>query len=72
MEPTGQITQLLDEALTRLAIFDERQAIMLETHFIAGQTFDEIAQPPDLSMRTVKRDWTMTRAWLHDQLGPLK
>jgi RNA polymerase sigma factor (sigma-70 family) len=71
-DKTGQIMQLLDEALTRLTFFDERQATFLEMSFIARQTFDEIAQQLGVSTRTVKRDWTMVRTWLPDQFATLK
>ena len=32
-------------------------------------SFDEIALVLDISTRTVKRDWSMARAWLHDELS---
>jgi RNA polymerase sigma factor (TIGR02999 family) len=60
----------VDEALCRLAEFDERQAKILEMHFFGGLTFEEIALQLDVSTRTVKRDWTMARAWLRQQLSP--
>jgi RNA polymerase sigma-70 factor (ECF subfamily) len=60
----------VDEALTRLAAFDPRQEKILEMHFFAGLTFEEIALQLDVSTRTVKRDWTMARAWLRQQLSP--
>jgi RNA polymerase sigma factor (TIGR02999 family) len=60
----------VDEALTRLAEFDSRQAKILEMHFFAGLTFEEIALQLDVSTRTVKRDWTMARAWLRQALSP--
>ena len=60
----------VDEALTRLAEFDSRQAKVLEMHFFGGLTFDEIALQLDVSIRTVKRDWTMARAWLRQELSP--
>ena len=59
----------VDEALTRLAEFDPRQAKVLEMHFFAGLTFEEIAVELGISARTIKRDWTMARAWLHGQLA---
>ena len=59
----------VDEALTRLTEFDPRQAKILEMHFFAGLTFEEIAQQLDVSTRTVKRDWTMARAWLRRELS---
>ena len=60
----------VDEALTRLAEFDPRQARVLEMHFFGGLTFEEIALQLDVSVRTVKRDWTMARAWLRQELSP--
>jgi RNA polymerase sigma-70 factor, ECF subfamily len=61
----------VDEALTRLNTFDPRQAKILEMHFFGGLTFEEIALQLDVSARTVKRDWTMARAWLRHELSPL-
>jgi RNA polymerase sigma factor (sigma-70 family) len=55
-----------------LAAFDERQATILELHFFSGETFEEIALQLRVSTRTVKRDWTMARAWLHEQLAPIR
>jgi RNA polymerase sigma factor (TIGR02999 family) len=60
---------IVDEALNRLAAFDPRQAAILELHFFAGLTFDEIGLELGVSARTIKRDWTMARAWMHDQLA---
>jgi len=59
----------VDEALTRLAEFDSRQARILELHFFGGLTFDEIAVELGVSPRTVKNDWRMARAWLYQQLA---
>jgi len=59
----------VDEALTRLAELDPRQAKVLELHFFAGLTFDEIAVEVGVSTRTIKSDWAMARAWLHQQLA---
>jgi RNA polymerase sigma-70 factor (ECF subfamily) len=59
----------VDEALTRLNAFDPRQAKVLEMHFFGGLTFEEIALQLDVSSRTVKRDWTMARAWLRQELA---
>ena len=60
----------VDEALTRLAEFDPRQAKVLEMHFFGGLTFEEIALELGVSTRTIKRDWTMARAWLRQELSP--
>ena len=71
---SGSVVDVLavDEALTRLAEFDQRQANILELHFFAGLTFEEIALQLGLSTRTVKRDWTMARAWLRQELSPIR
>lgn len=58
----------VDEALARLAKLDARQERILELHFFGGLTFDEIAGELGLSVRTVKNDCVMARAWLHQQL----
>ena len=60
---------IVDEALSRLAAFDPRQATMLELHFFAGLTFEEIALQLGVSERTIKRDWTMARAWMNQELA---
>jgi RNA polymerase sigma factor (TIGR02999 family) len=66
----GKLADVLvvDEALSRLAQLDARQARILELHFFGGLTFDEIAGELGISPRTVKGDWAMARAWLHQQL----
>lgn len=60
---------IVDEALSRLAAFDPRQATVLELHFFAGLTFEEIALQLGVSERTIKRDWTMARAWMNQELA---
>ncbi len=59
----------LDRALERFNAVDERGSRVLELHFFGGLSFDEIALVLDVSTRTVKRDWSMARAWLRDELS---
>lgn len=59
----------LDEALERFKAIDARGSRILELHFFGGLSFDETAHVLDVSTRTVKRDWSMARAWLHDELS---
>ena len=59
----------LDEALTRLAEWDERLCRVIELRFFAGLTEEEVAQVLGIATRTVKRDWVAARAWLNAQLG---
>ncbi len=59
---------LLDEALNKLAEFDPKQAKIVELKFFAGLTNEEIAEVTSVSDSTVKREWRIAKAWLHDQL----
>jgi RNA polymerase sigma factor (TIGR02999 family) len=59
---------LLDEALNKLAEFDAKQAKIVELKFFAGLTNEEIAEVVGVSDSTVKREWRIAKAWLHDQL----
>jgi RNA polymerase sigma factor (TIGR02999 family) len=54
----------VDEALTALDQLDARKARLVELRFFGGLNFDEIAEVLDVSVRTVKRDWSFARAWL--------
>ena len=58
----------LDEALTRLAEFDERQARVVELRYFSGMTEEETAEVLGISAPTVRRDWNMAKAWLYSQL----
>jgi len=54
----------LDNALNRLAEFDERKAKVIELSFFGGLTYDEIAEVLETSPATVDRDLRMGKAWL--------
>lgn len=54
----------IDEALSRLAVFNPRLAQLVECRYFAGMTEDETAEAMDTSLRTVQRDWMRARAWL--------
>ena len=58
----------LDEALTRLANLDERQARVVELRYFAGLTAEETAEALGISTPTVQRDWRAARAWLAVEL----
>lgn len=59
----------LDEALSDLAAFDERQSEVVELRYFAGFTIPETADLLDISPATVKREWTAARAWLHREIS---
>ncbi len=59
----------LDEALERLAQRDARQARAVECRYFAGMSVEETAEALGTSPATVKRDWTLARAWLNRELS---
>jgi RNA polymerase sigma-70 factor, ECF subfamily len=59
---------VLDSALERLAEFDPRQAKIVELRFFGGLTVEETAEVLSVSPKTVKRDWSVAKAWLHGEL----
>ena len=59
----------LDEALARLAEVEPRYARVVECRFFGGMSVEETAEALGTSPATVKRDWTMARAWLNRELG---
>lgn len=66
----GRLDEVLavDEALSRLSRWDARQGQVVELRFFGGLTEAEIADLLGLSLRTVKRDWSLARAWLRAEL----
>ncbi len=59
----------LDAALEDLARLEPRQARVVEMRFYAGLSVEETAEVLGTSPATVKRDWTVARAWLHRELS---
>jgi len=67
----GQADQILalNDALSRLARFDERLARVVELRFFVGLSVEEVAQVLETSERTVKRDWRKARALLLEAMS---
>ena len=59
----------LDEALTSLAELDARQSKVVELRFFGGLSNEEAAEVLKVSPGTVRRDWSLARAWLHRELS---
>jgi RNA polymerase sigma factor (TIGR02999 family) len=59
----------LDEALTSLAQLDERQSKIVELRFFGGLSIEEAAEVLNVSPATVRRDWSLARAWLHREVS---
>jgi RNA polymerase sigma factor (TIGR02999 family) len=60
---------LVNDALDRFALLDERGARVVEMRVFGGLTMDEIAGALGVSKRTVDSDWAMARMWLARELS---
>jgi RNA polymerase sigma-70 factor, ECF subfamily len=58
----------VDAALDRLAKLDSRQARIVELRFFGGLSVEETAKVVGVSSKTVKRDWSVAKAWLYEDL----
>jgi RNA polymerase sigma factor (TIGR02999 family) len=58
----------LDEALTRLCQLDEQQGKIVELRYFCGLSIDETSAALSISPATVKRDWTIAKAWLRREI----
>jgi RNA polymerase sigma factor (TIGR02999 family) len=58
----------VDEALGELAGLDERLSRVVECRFFGGLTEEETAEVLGITARTVRRDWTKAKGWLHRAL----
>ena len=60
----------LDDALTRLAKLNARQARVVELRYFGGLSVEEISNLLEIAPRSVKRDWSLARIWLFRELRP--
>jgi RNA polymerase sigma factor (TIGR02999 family) len=60
----------LDEALTAFSQLAPRQARVVELRYFGGLTEEEIVAALEISLRTVRRDWNLAKAWLLRELSP--
>jgi RNA polymerase sigma factor (TIGR02999 family) len=59
----------LDEALTRLAEQDPAAAQVVQLHFFAGLSIEQVAEALGVSRATAYRQWAYARAWLRCAIG---
>ena len=59
----------LDQALERLSSVDSRMARTVELRYFAGLSVEETADVLEVASATVKREWSLARAWLRRELG---
>jgi len=60
---------LLDMALQELETFDRQQGKIVELRYFGGLTIEETAEVLKISPATVKREWTIARAWLFEKVS---
>jgi len=59
----------LEEALLSLEKLDPRQAKVVELRFFGGLSIEEVAHVLKVSPTTVKREWTIAKAWFQRELS---
>jgi DNA-directed RNA polymerase specialized sigma24 family protein len=58
----------LDDAVVRLTAIDPQQGRIVELRFFGGLTVEETARFLQISPATVKRDWSLAKAWLYREI----
>jgi RNA polymerase sigma factor (TIGR02999 family) len=69
VRPPSEEILALDEALTRLAAEDPDAARLVELHFFAGLSMEEVAEALGGSRATAYRQWSYAKAWLRCAIG---
>ena len=59
----------LDDALKTLEALNARQSRVVELRFFGGLSLEEAAHVLDVSVGTVRRDWSLAQAWLFRELS---
>lgn len=65
-DPSGFLA--LDDAILRMEKIDADAARVVRLRFYAGLTESAVAETLEISERSVRRKWTIARAWLRDDL----
>lgn len=68
-EQTPEELLALDEALERLAAFDQRKSKVVELRYFGGLSVEEVAEVLSVSEVTVVRDWSVAKAWLKREIA---
>lgn len=59
----------LDEALSSLAEIDPPLARIVELRYFGGLSVEEVAEETGVSPATIKRSWSIAKAWLKRELS---
>ena len=68
VEGRAELLLAVDEALSELGKLDERLSRVVECRFFGGLTEEETAEVLGVTARTVRRDWSKAKGWLHHVL----
>jgi RNA polymerase sigma factor (TIGR02999 family) len=68
VDPEG-LLPALDDALAKLERLDPEQARIVDLRYFAGCSIEETAELLQMSPATLKRRWSLARAWLFRELG---
>ena len=69
MSHRGSDVVAVHETLLAFEAIDPRAAKVVELRFFGGLENEEVAEALGISLATVKRDWTLARAWLERELA---
>lgn len=58
----------LDESLKALAEKDPRKSLIVELRYFGGLSIEQTADALGVSTTTVRREWTMAKAWLRREM----
>lgn len=59
----------LDVALRELEVQDPRMAEVVQLRYFGGLSVEDTAAAMGISIRTVKREWSVARSWLSRRIG---
>ena len=59
----------LDDALTKLSLFDPQLSKIVELRFFSGLSIEETANVLNVSDSTIKREWNVAKAWLFREIN---
>jgi RNA polymerase sigma factor (TIGR02999 family) len=69
-EPAFDDLLAVDSALAELEQLDSAVARVVELRYFGGLSIEETAEALGVSSATVKREWSVARAWLYRKLRP--
>ena len=67
--PSEPDLELVDEVLRELEQVAPRQCQVVEMRYFGGLSLEEAAEALQVSVGTVRRDWSIARAWLFRELS---